>query len=215
MARRRSPRVARTLVLVSGGMDSTVALWWTLAQGHEALALTFHYPGRPRREVAAGREVVRAAGLEGPIEADLPFLREAGDVDARRHRKDFAAAPAGYVPARNALFYAAACHHAQALGCDLVVGGHNAEDAALFPDASPAFFADLERLLRHGLWTGPGVPAPRLEMPLLRLSKAEVAALGARLGAPVERTWSCYEDGDGPCAACPACLRRGPLAAPA
>jgi len=46
-------------------------------------------------------------------------------------------------------------------------------------------------------------------MPLLSLEKEEVHALGGELGAPIERTWSCYEDLEGPCGACPACLRRG------
>jgi 7-cyano-7-deazaguanine synthase len=203
----------RSLVLVSGGLDSTVALWWSRAQDHEVVPLTFHYPGRPRGEVRATEEVVRAAGVGPLVEADIPFLREVGDLDARVRPLAFAGAPAGYIPARNALFYAAASHHAQILACDLVVGGHNADDARLFPDASARFFEDLDRLLRRGLWSGPGAPAPRLEMPLLRLPKDEVAALGARLGAPLHRTWSCYEDGEGPCGACPACLRRG--AAPA
>ena len=204
--------MARPLVLVSGGLDSTVALWWALAEGHDPVPLTFHYPGRPRGEVLATRAIVQAAGVGPLVEADVPFLREAGEPRAPRALD---AAPAGYVPARNALFYAAACHHAQLLGCDRIVGGHNADDAALFPDASPAFFLDLERVLRMGLWSGPGVPAPRLAMPLLHLRKDEVLRLGERLGAPVHRTWSCYEDGEGPCGACPACLRRGPAPATA
>ena len=198
----------RALVLVSGGLDSTVALWWTRDVGHDAVPLTFHYPGRPRGEVRATRAVVSAAGLD-LVEAHIPFLREAGDAQGPwGDAPALAAAPEGYVPARNALFYAAAVHHAQRMGCGLVVGGHNAEDADLFPDASPAFFAALDDLLRRGLWTGPGAVAPRLEMPLLRLAKRDVLDLGERLGAPVEGTWSCYEDGEAPCGACPACQRR-------
>lgn len=211
---RRSARVAPALVLVSGGLDSTVALWSVLRQGREVVPLTFHYPGRPRGEIRATEAVLAASGAGPAVEADLPFLYEAGDADARRKSRRFAAAPPGYIPARNALFYAAACYHAQILGCDAVVGGHNAEDAATFPDASAAFFADLESLLRRGLWRGPGVPAPRLEMPLLRIPKDEVVHLGHRLGAPVDLTWSCYEDGETPCATCPACMRRPLAAAP-
>ena len=199
--------MARALVLLSGGLDSTVALWWALDRGMEAVALSFRYPGRPRGEERAAREVATRAGLR-LREADVPFLLEARDADPHR----FARAPPGYVPSRNALFYAAACHHAQILGCEAIVGGHNAEDAACYPDASAAFFADLERLLLRGLWVAPGAPPPRLVMPLLGLTKDEVLALGERLGAPVERTWSCYEDGGAPCLACPACLRLAPLA---
>lgn len=206
--------MARALILLSGGLDSTVALWWALAEGHDATALTFHYPGRPRHEADAARRVAQRAGV-ALVEAHVPFLEEGKDADARRRLARFQAAPPGYVPARNAIFYAAAAYHAQVLGCDLVVGGHNAEDAARFPDANAAFFADLESLLRRGLWTGPGVPAPRLHMPLLDLSKEGVAALGRRLGAPLDLTWSCYEDGEAPCGACPACQRAPPQASPA
>lgn len=198
----------RALVLVSGGLDSTVALWWARRECCEVVPLTFHYPGRPRGEKKATREIVALAGLK-PVEAELPFLHEAGDVDASRKQARFQGAPPGYIPARNALFYAAACYEASVLGCEMVVGGHNAEDAARFPDASRTFFAQLEALLHRGLWTGPEVPRPRLVMPLIGLDRDGVLALGERLGAPVEQTWSCYEDGEGPCGACPACVRRG------
>ena len=202
--------MGRALVLVSGGLDSTVALWWALDAGHEVVPLTFHYPGRPRGEARATREVVALAGLREPVEAALPFLEEAADADARLGESRFQGAPPGYVPARNALFYAAAAHQAQVHGCGLIVGGHHAEDAREYPDASASFFSALERLLAASLWRGPA--PPRLAMPLLELDRDEVVALGARLGAPMDLTWSCYEDREAPCGACPACARRGELA---
>lgn len=195
----------RALVLLSGGLDSTVALWWASDAGYEPVALTFRYRGRPRGEAKACREILAAAPVRESHEVDLPFLMEAADLDPER----FHGAPPGYIPFRNALFYAAASFHAQALGCRIVVGGHNAEDAALYPDASRSFFDDLQGLLDRGAWRGPGVSVPKLVMPLLALDRHEVLALGERLGAPVGRTWSCYEDAEAPCGSCPACLRRG------
>lgn len=187
---------SRALVLVSGGLDSAVAYAWCLREGHEPVALTFHYPGRPRGELIATREIVRGGELH---EVDLPFLRESPDPRA----------PPGYVPVRNAMYYAIAAHHAQLLGCDLIVGGHHAEDGQHYPDAAAAFFADLERLIARGLWLAPTARAPRLVMPLLALDHAAVVALGRALDVPMSRTWSCYEDGDAACGTCPACLRRG------
>lgn len=194
----------RALVLVSGGLDSTIALWWAAANGYEPVALTFRYPGRPRGEARAAREVVASSAAIESHEVDLPFLHEAADIDPKR----FSGAPPGYVPFRNALYYAAACYHAQALGCCVVIGGHNREDAGLYPDASRTFFDDLQAVLDRGAWRGGDVVPPKLLMPLLALDRDQVHAMGERLGAPMARTWSCYEDLDGPCGACPACLRR-------
>jgi 7-cyano-7-deazaguanine synthase len=140
-------------------------------------------------------------------EVDLPFLHEAVDID----RKRFAAAPPGYIPFRNALFYAAACYHAQAWDCCVAIGGHNAEEASLYPDAYLGFFRDLQGVFELGAWRGGDVVVPRLLMPLLALHKEDVHMLGARLGAPIESTWSCYEDGEGPCGTCPACARRSDI----
>lgn len=198
----------RALVLLSGGIDSAVALWWALDAGHEVVPLSFVYPGRPRGEADAARALAACARVPAPLEAPLPFLREASEVPG------WEAAPRGYVPARNALFYAAAAFHAELLGCNLVVGGHNGGDGDRFPDASPGFFRDLERLLGRGLWRPPGGerPGPRLTMPLLRLSKREVVELGRALGVPLDLAWSCYEDGDVACGECPSCLENVGLA---
>lgn len=203
--------MGRVLVLVSGGLDSAVALWWAAREGHDIVSLTFQYSGRPRGEVRAGREMVARAGVREAIEVPLPFVEEAADADHRLGTQRFRDAPPGYIPFRNALFYSAACYHAQIHGCEAVIGGHNAEDAARYPDASPAFFARLQDVLDLGAYSAPAIPRPRLVMPLLAFGRDEVHELGERLGVPMRETWSCYEDVEVPCEACPACLRRGEL----
>lgn len=194
----------RALVLLSGGLDSAVAYAWAARERHDLVGLSFHYPGRPRGEVVATRALVARFGGR-LVEVDLPFLREPTPAEDAR----FARAPPGYIPARNAAFYAIACHLAQVHACALIVGGHNAEDAARYPDASAAFFGGLESLLHRGLWLPAGEEPPSLVMPLLGLRREEVVALGESLGVPLEETWSCYEDGDEACGRCPACARRG------
>lgn len=201
----------RALVLLSGGLDSTVALWWAVDAGYEPIILTFRYHGRPRGETRACKAVIAASGTAAAHEIDLPFLMEAADLDAAR----FQGAPPGYIPFRNALFYSAASFHAQAFDCCVIVGGHNKEDAALYPDAARTFFDDLQGVLDRGAWRGGDVVVPKLVMPLLDLDRDEVLTLGERLGAPIAHTWSCYEDLEAPCGACPACLRRGRAETPA
>lgn len=202
-ARRGGIRSVRALVLLSGGLDSAVALWWARREGHDVAALAFSYPGRPKAEARAARDLAARAGVRLD-EVPLPFVVE---PDGGR----FSGAPRGYIPGRNALFYAAAAHRAEVGGFDLIVGGHNADDARRFPDASPAYFARLGVLLGEGLWLPRGALAPRLVMPLSTLPKREVVALGRELGVPLALSWSCYEDGEAPCGTCPSCTERSAL----
>ncbi len=71
------------------------------------------------------------------------------------------------------------------------------------------FYAAMETVLRLGskLGSAYGVGIG-IEAPIIQLSKAEIVAHAAALGAPLHLTWSCYEGGDAPCGACDSCLLR-------
>lgn len=195
----------RAVVLVSGGLDSTVALWWALEEGLQVRALTFDYFKRPPPEQEATRRIVDEAGVE-IVEIDLPWLRELEDpVHPLLDNPDLADAPEGYVPARNPILYAIAGHVAEIVGAERIVGGHNGVDPERFPDASSAFFGRFSGVLSESL-----ASEGRIEIlqPLLGRDKREVIELGHRLGAPLELCWSCYEEGPEPCGQCPSCSTR-------
>jgi 7-cyano-7-deazaguanine synthase len=199
----------RAILLLSGGLDSAVALWWARAEGFEALPLTFHYHLRPRAEVRATRRLAELAGVPAPLEIDLPFLK---DVEDLRKAGDLAnpalsGAPDAYIPARNLVFYALAASRAEAEGAAAVIGGHNGRDPVAFPDSSPRFFRALGRVYRLGVWSYARSPV-RIVQPLSGKSKAAVLRLGADLGVPFAETWSCYLDGPSPCGRCASCLER-------
>lgn len=182
------------IVLLSGGLDSAVALGWALRRFRQVRGLSFTFSGRAEPERRAARRVARAAGV-GMEEIEIPFLREAG----RRH----SGRPRGYIPARNLVFYSVALARAEALGAGSVVGGHTRSDPARFPDASPPFFRRLESLAARA-----GYPPVRIRTPLSRLDKAGVVRLGLRLRVPLALTWSCYRTRPTPCGRCPACRER-------
>ncbi|MBI3854389.1 MAG: 7-cyano-7-deazaguanine synthase [Planctomycetes bacterium] len=171
----------KAVVLVSGGIDSTVALAWA-KERFDPVALSFEIAGRPRREAKACAAVAKRAGVE-LLRVPTPFLRPR---------------PSGYVPARNLVFHAIALSVAEDRGADAVVAGHNASDAAIFEDARPLYLRRVESL-------GRGV---RILLPFARTTDADVIALGLRLGAPLGLTWSCYRDGARPCRRCSACRGR-------
>lgn len=202
------PRGTRALVLLSGGIDSAVALYWARERKWDVEALTFDYSGRPEREAAATVALARAVGV--PLHrAPVPWMMEAGDLPPElRKEPALEAAPEGYVPARNLAFYAIAAYYAEALGARRVVGGHHGADADRFPDASPDFFRAFEHAANLGLWSRAREPLT-VQLPLRGLVKRQVLDMGFALRVPFEATWSCYWDRtEEPCGQCQSCAER-------
>ncbi|MFQ5553169.1 MAG: 7-cyano-7-deazaguanine synthase [Thermoplasmata archaeon] len=199
----------RALVLLSGGLDSAVSLYWAVKQGWSVHPMTYHYHERPEREKDAAASLVKLSGsLEDLLEVNLPFLMEVEDLlENGLENPSLGDAPGTYVPARNLIFYATAAHYGEILGAQWLVGGHNGADGGIFPDATPAFFEGLNRLLELGLLTA-STSRLRVVNPLQGRSKADVLRLGQELGVPFEVTWSCHYDRATPCGACSSCRER-------
>ncbi len=198
----------RALVLLSGGLDSAVCLWWARTQGWDLLPMTVNYHERPAAEVRAVRDLLAAVGTRDLLQVPLPFLKEVDDLKRDGLENPLLAdAPDAYIPARNMIFYALAGYYAETLGTPLVVGGHNGIDPETFPDSSPDFFTHVNSLYRLGLWSYPRNQVS-IKLPLAGRPKEEVVTMGLKLGVPFERTWSCYYDGDRHCGRCPSCLER-------
>lgn len=198
----------RAIVLLSGGIDSAVTLWWAKAQGWDAQPLTFDYFGRPKREHTAIEALVKRAGVRAIRTVSLPFLKEVDDLrSGGLANPALEASPEGYIPARNLIFYSLAAYFAELDGTKYLVGGHNGIDPESFPDASPKFFDHLNQVFRLSLWSFEKSPVQVL-VPLSGKSKEDVLRMGRDLGVPFELTWSCYWDRDVPCGTCVSCRER-------
>jgi 7-cyano-7-deazaguanine synthase len=198
----------RALVLLSGGVDSAVTLWWAKRQGWDVRPLTFDYFGRPRREHAAIEALVNAAGVQPIRYVDLPFLKEVDDLRASGLANPVLRdSPEGYIPARNLIFYSLAAYYAELDGIRYLVGGHNRVDPESFPDSSATFFDSLNGLFPQSLWSYDRSPV-EVVVPLSGKSKEDVLRLGRDLGVPFELTWSCYWDRAVHCGTCVSCKER-------
>lgn len=194
------------VVMLSGGIDSTVTLFWAKSEGLDVLPLSIEFDGRPRRELEAVRLIVDSAGVRPLAQMSLPFVRLAHELPA--YRENPRGVPYGYIPLRNLMFYTLAAYHADANGARYVLGGHLKEDAMEFPDASLPYFAAMNALISRSTdgWSRAG--APEVVLPLSGLTKTDVVRLGTKLGVPFELTWSCWVDGDSPCGTCVSCKDR-------
>ena len=116
--------------------------------------------------------------------------------------------PSTYVPARNLIFASIAASLADSIGASAIVLGANSVDYSGYPDCRPRFYKPLERAIFEG--TRSAVGGPRIEVltPLLKMGKAQITKLGAKLGVPFGQTWSCYRGGAKPCGKCDACRLR-------
>jgi 7-cyano-7-deazaguanine synthase len=201
------------LVLLSGGLDSTVCMALaTEESGTVPLALTFDYGQRHRAELD------RSAGVAGHYRAEHLVVRldtsawggsaltdpaidvpESGSVDG---------IPATYVPARNSIFLAVALGVAEARDLDAVWIGVNAIDYSGYPDCRPVFIEAFRQVAATGQRRGVEGDPIALRTPLIDRTKGEIVRLGVERGAPLQLTWSCYHGGDHPCGRCDACALR-------
>lgn len=197
----------KAIVLLSGGVDSVCSLYWAIDQKYEPILLSFNYKSRPEQE----KEVTRYfASLTKSqlIEVDVPFIRSVYDLVKDNFPVDFKGIlDDGYIPAKNLIFYSIASYYAEALGAEFIIGGHIASDEKVFPDASESYFNELNGFIEKSL-VSLSKPAPKIINPLINLTKEEVGHLAKRLGAPLDKTWSCYKNGGKQCGKCESCLER-------
>lgn len=221
--------MTRSLVLLSGGLDSCVAAAQAQHQGREVIGLSFAYGSRhEHQEGQAAMRVARA------LDIDLAFVRIPPDIfegsGSALIPDDGTPMPAQsyeqlsesdgpsptYVPYRNGTLLSIATARALSLGCDEVIAGAHAEDAAGFayPDCTPEFNGAMAAAVYVGTYH-----KVRLRFPFQEYTKTDIVLVGTDLDAPLEQTWSCYapqvaegfSGRDGtvvPCGKCPTCVGR-------
>lgn len=210
----------KILVLSSGGVDSTTCLAMAVKEAgkENVIALSVYYGQKHDKELQSARAVAEYYGVQR-LELDLSLIfsgsncsllkQSTEDIPTDSYAEQLSASDEGlvstYVPFRNGLFLSAAASMALSHGCDKIVYGAHADDAAgaAYPDCSLQFVEAMSRSIFEG--TGGTL---RLETPFVSLNKSDVVRKGLELGVPYELTWSCYEGGDAPCGVCGTCIDR-------
>ena len=209
--------------MLSGGMDSCV----TAAIAHETheLALVHASYGQrtERRERQSFDEIADFYSVTERLVVRLDHLEQIGGsaltdkriavperapLGARQVDEDPSAGneiPVTYVPFRNAHFLAVAVSWAEVIGATAIFIGAVAEDSSGYPDCRPAYYRVFQQLVREGTR-----PETQIEIvtPVIGMRKHEIVQRGIELGAPLDRTWSCYQFDDEACGSCDSCRLR-------
>lgn len=206
--------MTKAVVLLSGGLDSATTLAVARSRGYACYALSLAYGQRHSAELAAAATLAQRLGAveQRVIHLDLGTIGGSALTDPRLAVPEIASLgiPITYVPARNTVFLALAAGWAEVLGARDIFIGINAVDYSGYPDCRPEFLAAFEHAINLGTRAGVEQSGFTLHAPLLELSKADIIALGMRLGVEFALTVSCYQaDEEGrACGRCDSCRLR-------
>ena len=207
----------RCVVLLSGGIDSAVALAIAFDEGYEPSAMTFRYGQRHGKETLCAKRLAKAMKVKDHriIDLDLSFLEKSAltskrvKVPVKRSLMEISSGiPVTYVPARNAVFLALACGYAETIVAHDVFIGVHVQDYSGYPDCRSEFIEAFERALALGTKCGSEGSSIKIHVPLIGMSKSEIVRKGIELGVPFEHTWSCYLGGAKACGRCDSCTLR-------
>jgi 7-cyano-7-deazaguanine synthase len=199
-------------------MDSATTAALAQRDGFDVHALSVRYGQRHAVELDAAFRVSQRLGISHHVVVDLDLRAFGGSaltadqpIPTNTPMAEIGARiPATYVPARNTIFLALALAWAETLSANDIYLGANALDYSGYPDCRPEYLEAFARMAK--LATRAGVEGARVTIhtPLLKLTKAQIVALGTELGLDYGITSTCYDpDPDGAaCGRCEACLLR-------
>jgi len=200
----------KTVVLLSGGMDSVTALHWALREHEVVGAVSFDYGAKHNhREIPLAAWHCADSGVKHDI-IDLDFvnrlfasdlLKSGGEVPEGHYADENMKKTV--VPFRNGIMLSIACGLAESREAEALVIAAHAGDHTIYPDCREPFMQGMAAAMREGTYAH-----IELLRPFIHLDKAGIAKLGDNLGVDYGRTWSCYKGGDLHCGKCGTCVER-------
>ncbi len=207
----------KTIVALSGGLDSTTALALMLQDNSEVEAVAIKY-GQKHQDAELKRAQQVAEYYQIPFDViELPPRLFKGAVSALID--DGAEMPLmtyeeilesegpspTVVPFRNAHIVATLTTLAEIRNAAQIVLGIHALDAhnAAYPDCTPPFLHAMQLAVSAGTYEHVS-----LQVPFETFTKRDVCIFGIELKAPYHLTWSCYTGREKQCGVCPTCVER-------
>ena len=203
----------KTLVVLSGGQDSTTCLYWAIDRfGVDAVeSVTFDYGQRHRAELECAATVAQMAGVRNaclPIDTFAALGGDSltdSDIEVVNEVDDATGLPNTFVPGRNLIFLTYAAAYAYQRDIDHLVTGVAQTDYSGYPDCRQETISALQTALRLGMESN-----IIIHTPLMDRSKKDTVELACELGAlpAMAYTHTCYNGERPPCGTCSACKLR-------
>lgn len=200
----------KVVVLLSGGLDSTCALYEAARQFDVRAALSFDYGAKHNhKEIPCAAHHCRELGLaHGLVRLNFvpelfksSLLKGGAPVPDGHYQEE--TMKATVVPFRNGILLSIAAGFAESRGTQGLVIAAHAGDHAIYPDCREEFMHAMSEAIRLGSYAG-----TELLRPFIAMTKTEIVVRGAALGVDFSRTWSCYKGEGIHCGKCGTCVER-------
>lgn len=197
-----------TLLILSGGMDSTTLLYDY--KDRISLAVTFNYGSNHNvREAECARYNCESLGIEW-IEINLDFMGKyyksslLDGADAIPEGSyDTTNIKSTVVPFRNGVMLSVAAGLAESRGLSNVMMANHSGDHVIYPDCRPEFVEAMNKAINVGTDSKVSLSAP-----YTNLSKSDIAKRGKAIGIDYFHTYSCYKGMEKHCGKCATCIER-------
>ncbi len=203
----------KSVVIFSGGIDSTTLLFKLKNEGHEIYAITFSYGQKHSRELESAKKIASILKFDHKI-VDVSSLQSLLDSALTNPNIAIPKVPASaqfyetlkttVVPNRNAIFLSIAAGYAQSIGSNNVFYAAHYSDRGMYPDCRQEFIEAFEKMSRISLDND----SLSVQSLFVNMNKSDIVRLGSELGVPYELTWSCYGGDTKHCGTCSACRER-------
>lgn len=199
----------KTVIVLSGGLDSTTLLYKLIEEGKEVKAISFNYGQKHAIELEKASETCKKLKIEHKI-VDLSNLTEFISNSALTSNMKV---PEGHyaeesmkstvVPNRNMIMASIAIGWAVNLDYDEVALGVHAGDHAIYPDCRPEFIYVLSLMAKIA-----NFKSINIYTPFLNLSKGDIVKIGTKLNVDYSLTRTCYQKSEEPCGKCGSDIER-------
>ena len=199
----------KVVVILSGGVDSSVLLYDVVSTKNEVYALSFDYGQKHKKEIECAKETCKKLKVPHKI-IDLKVLGEV--APSALTRKEWNIPEGDYnkenmsqtvVPNRNMCMLSLATAFAIGIKANYLYYGAHGGDHELYFDCRPAFVEAMKEVIaladQHTV---------ELKVPYLHMSKVDIVNRGTNLGVDFKNTWSCYEGKEKACGKCGTCKER-------
>lgn len=206
----------KTVLALSGGIDSITTLAYLLEQGYQVHCILFQYGSKHNSyELEAARELIDHFSQKYPEQVGSSYidltpvfscmnsnlLQGQGEIPEGHYTKETMSQTV--VPARNIIFLSIMAGIAESEEASSIALGIHQGDHAIYPDCRTEFYKAMDSAIYLGTDRQIEIIAPFVDC-----NKTDIIRWGLEYLVPYEYTRTCYKEQEKPCGRCGSCIER-------